>query len=234
MHCPACGAAMATQRLEGRYGTHVDLDLCYGCAAFWFDGTESLALTSCAVLELFAAIHEHRSQARNPLPRALACPRCHQGLIRTTDRQRNTPFCYWRCPQEDGRFTSFFDFLREKNFVRPLAPRELAALKENVQTLTCSSCGAPVDLAHDSACPYCRAPIALLDAKQVEAVLEEVQRGEAARQAAVAELPLRLCADRAHVDRVFDQLGRDPEWASARDSLGLLEGALGAVASLLR
>ena len=225
---------MASERLEGRYGAHVDIDVCWACAVFWFDGAESLALAPRAVLELFGSIHDHRTQARNPLRDTVACPRCRATLVRTGDMQRNTPFSYWRCPQEHGRLTTFFDFLREKNFVRPLAPQELATLRENVQTLTCSSCGGPIDLTHDSACPYCRAPIAMLDAHQVDAVLAELKQADARRATAEAELPLRLAADRAHVDRVFADAARDPEWATVRDSFGLLEGGLAAVADALR
>jgi hypothetical protein len=51
--------------------------------------------------------------------------------------------------------TPFFEFLLEKNFVRPITGSELAALKAKVQSVECSNCGAPLDLAHDAACRYC-------------------------------------------------------------------------------
>ena len=59
----------------------------------------------------------------------MSCPRCHQGLVATADRVRATAFSYWRCPGDEGRATTFFDFLREKNFVKPLSPERLAELR---------------------------------------------------------------------------------------------------------
>ncbi len=101
-----------------------------------------------------------------------------------------------------------------------------------MRTLTCSSGGAPVDLEHESACSYCHAPIAFLDAHQVERVLDELRRDDAAREQKAAELPVRLAADRPQVDRVFTEPG-EPDWARVRDSLGVLERDLAAVAALV-
>ena len=52
-----------------------------------------------------------------------------------------------------------FDFLREKNFVRPLSADQLTALRQNVQSVNCSNCGAPIDLAKTSACGHCGSPL---------------------------------------------------------------------------
>jgi uncharacterized protein YbaR (Trm112 family) len=224
---------MAERALDGRYGQTVRIDLCHTCAVLWFDGMESLGLSPRAALELLALIHDGGTRTRSPLPRALACPRCRERLRRTEDLQRQTPFAYWRCPGEHGRLIAFVDFLREKSFLRPLAPRELEELRRNVRTMTCSSCGAPIDLVHDSACSYCRTPIAMIDARQIERVVEELRQAEAARRQATAELPLSLLADRARVERFFTQIEREPEWARVSDSFGLVEGALGAVGHLL-
>jgi Zn-finger nucleic acid-binding protein len=226
---------MARAVLDGNYGSRVELDVCHACAALWFDGMESLALTPGAILRLFAVIHEDRAQARSPLRNALGCPRCRARLVPTADVQRGTRFSYWRCPGEHGRLIAFLDFLREKNFIRPLSPRELSALRRNVRTLTCSGCGAPVDLERDVACRYCHAPISVLDAAQVEKVVEELRRAEAERQAPPpADLPFRLLADKRHVERFYDRLRQEPEWGGVGDSFGLLEGGLAAVAGLLR
>ena len=216
---------MAVQTYEGRYGEHVAIDLCHGCGAFWLDGTENLLLSPRAVLELIVVIHAHASEPRTPLGNALVCPRCHQRLARTVDVQRATRFSYWRCPADHGRFITFFDFLREKNFVRPLDARELAELRRNVGTLTCSSCGAPVDVAHDSACRYCQAPLALVDTRQVERVLAELKEAETKRMKAVAELPLHLAMDRMDTGTT--------DWTGVNDSFGLLRGGLATVAALL-
>jgi uncharacterized protein YbaR (Trm112 family) len=232
MDCPGCRQPMAEQTLAGRYGEIVRIDLCHGCAAIWFDRQESLILSPRAALELMACLHAGRA-ARTPLPGAIPCPRCRNRLVRSEDVQRQTSFFYWRCPGGHGRFITFVDFLREKAFLRPLAPRELDELRQNVRTMTCSSCGAPIDLMRDSACGYCRTPIAMLDAKQIERVVEELRASEASRKQALAELPVRLLADRVHVERTFAALDRAPEWANVTDSFGLVEGALGTVAHLL-
>ena len=61
--------------------------------------------------------------------------------------QRSTRFEYFRCPHDHGRLTTFFDFLKEKDFVRPLTPPQIAELRKNIQVVNCSNCGAPIDLA---------------------------------------------------------------------------------------
>src|SRR4030095_13615596 len=88
----------------------------------WFDRQESLALTPGAVLRLFRELHEHRAERHLFQAESMACPRCHHRLVATTDRARATTFTYWRCPPDEGRAPTFFDFLREKNFVKPLSP----------------------------------------------------------------------------------------------------------------
>ena len=65
--------------------------------------------------------------------------------------QRNTRFEYLRCPNGHGRLTTFVEFLKEKDFIRPLSARQIAELRESLQTINCSSCGAAVDLAASTA-----------------------------------------------------------------------------------
>ena len=175
---------MFRQDFERKYGTVVSIDICHPCGALWFDKWEDLALTPGAVLRLFVVINDNRPAARNPLGTNLACPLCRARLVLTTDMQRSTRFQYWRCPAEHGHFITFFEFLREKNFIRPLSMAEVDALKQNVGHVTCSSCGAPVDLNAGAACPYCRAPLSMLDARQVDAVVQELKREEARREEA--------------------------------------------------
>ncbi len=81
-----------------------------------------------------------------PEDRDLAkCPRCGAQLRRTQDMQRATRFEYFRCPNDHGRLITFFDFLKEKDFVKPLTPHQIAELRRNVESINCSNCGAPVD-----------------------------------------------------------------------------------------
>lgn len=200
---------MTAHAVAGRYDRAVTIDRCAPCAALWFDADESLAMAPRAVLELLAVLRAAPSSPPGPRPSALPCPRCRARLLATHDRQRATPFMYWRCPSEHGRFIGDADFLREKDFVRPLSPAELARLREQVGSVRCAACGAPLDLAHETACRYCRTPLAVLDPTQVERTLAAIARSDAERAQALAELPLRLAADRAAVDRVFAHLERD-------------------------
>jgi hypothetical protein len=223
---------MHTRRLDAHYGRAVDLDLCHGCALIWFDSRESIALTPGAVLRLFTALDEHHEQ-RHPLQRErMSCPRCRQGLEPTVDRQRATQFSYWRCLAEHGRLTTFFDFLREKNFVRPLSPERLADLRRYARAVNCSACGAPVDLARESACGHCRAPLSMLDPDQVQAVVRDLQRAETRRTTVDPTFATRLVGDRAALERAF----RAPDGIGALDlggSFGVVEAGISALARLL-
>src|SRR5262249_10109259 len=94
-----------------------------------------------------------------------------------------TAFRYWRCPHEHGRLITYFDFLREKDFIRPLSPQQLAELRQNVQMVNCSNCGAPIDLGHASACEHCGTPISTLDLKQISEMANQLQKAAAPRAA---------------------------------------------------
>jgi hypothetical protein len=183
------------------------------------------------VLQLFAALDAHREQ-RHPLPRdAMRCPRCRRPLARTSDRQRATTFSYWRCPGDEGRVTTFFDFLREKNFVRPLPPERLAELRAYARTVNCSACGAPIDLAHESACSHCRAPLSMLDPEQVQKVVRDLQQAEQRRTTVDPTVAARLVADRATLERAFRTI---PGESGRLDtgSFGFVESGLSALVAL--
>ena len=66
----------------------------------------------------------------------MQCPRCRGRLRLTHDRQRNTSFTYLRCRNGHGRLTTFFDFLREKDFVKPLTAQQLADLPHAEELLS--------------------------------------------------------------------------------------------------
>ena len=161
--CPGCGAGMQTLEFERLQGGVVALDFCFPCQVIWFDALESLQLSPGGILEVFRALHERQAPTRNTLPALLDCPRCQARLALTHDLQHTTHFTYFRCEFGHGRLTPFFQFLLEKNFVRPVTGTELAELKAKVRTIQCSNCGAPLDLEHDSACRYCGSPISILD-----------------------------------------------------------------------
>jgi uncharacterized protein YbaR (Trm112 family) len=181
--CPGCGATMQPQRLPRKPLGEVTIDLCIECQALWFDAFESLQLTPGATLALFETIRKSTPDARRELPSRLPCPRCTQPLVVTHDLQHTTRFTYYRCMHGHGRFTPFVQFLLEKDFIRPLAPPELARLKAAIRIVRCSSCGGPVDLETDVACPYCRAPIAILDPDAVDATVRALASAETHRTA---------------------------------------------------
>ena len=172
---------MAGFTLDGHLNRTVDLDVCHGCQAIWFDHFENLALAPGGVLKLFQVIGTDRRRPAAAIgDKPCKCPRCQVRLLPTQDRQRNTPFSYWRCPARHGRLITYFDFLREKDFIRMLSEPQLAELRRNVQQINCANCGAPIDLMHASACGHCGAPIATLDLQQIGRAAEELQRKDAA------------------------------------------------------
>jgi hypothetical protein len=166
--CPNCRQAMQTQDLEKIDHGTVQVELCFGCAGIWFDHLASLQLAPAAVIELFKEIHEHPDAGRQTAASHLKCPRCSDELALSFDLCKSGRFSYYRCLRGDGRFTPFFQFLREKQFVRSLTAAELERIRSQVRQVTCSQCGAPIDLEHESQCRYCHAPVSLLDPEAVE------------------------------------------------------------------
>lgn len=225
---------MTAQPLEGKYGQPLALDLCFGCGVVWFDGFESLLLAPGAILALFTAIHERRADQQ---PRALsrpACPRCRTTLAETLDRQRHVQFRYWRCAADHGRLTSFVEFLREKDFVRPLAPAEVAELRVHVRTVRCDGCGAAVDLTQASACGYCRSPVSTLDPMHVERIVRELRDAEEKRQTVDPALPARLAMDRMTTDRFFHAIERESgRNVDLQGGVDLIGAGIGAMLDLL-
>jgi hypothetical protein len=181
MTCPGCGGEMTALGLERRLASTVEIDLCAGCRALWFDRYEDIQLSPSATLKLFGIISERSAAATSPLPGRLRCPRCRAALTHTHDLQRNTRFQYWRCGEGHGRLMTFVDFLRAKDFVRPLSPQQLAELRNNVQTINCSNCAAPIDLAKDSVCRHCGSAISMLDLKQMTRTIEQLQAASEGR-----------------------------------------------------
>lgn len=157
------------------------LDVCWPCSAIWFDQFESTQLTPASVIALFRLIHEHREPGARPLADRMTCPACPKYLVFTQDLQRTNRISYYRCPEGHGRLTTFFQFLREKQFVRSLSSLEIETLKATVKQVRCSGCGAPIDLARDSACSFCRSPLSILDPDAVGNALADLSEAERKR-----------------------------------------------------
>lgn len=172
---------MQPQRVPRRTFGEETVDACLTCQAFWFDAFESTQLAPGATLALFDVVRKAAAAPSRPLPARLPCPRCTAPLELTHDLQRTTRFLYYRCAAGHGRFTPFLQFLREKDFIRAPSPAELERLKASIRVIRCSSCGAPVDLERDAACPYCHSPIAILDPGAVAETVRALQAAEAKR-----------------------------------------------------
>lgn len=168
---------MQGHTLEG-HAKPVTIDLCLPCQTFWFDGLESIALTPASTLALFRIIGEHPTRPHLLASTMAKCPRCRTHLRRIRDLQRATRFEYLKCPNDHGRLITFFEFLKEKDFIRPLTPQQIAELRRNVQTINCSNCGAPIDLAKNSACAHCRSPLSMLDMNQAEKLVEQLRNAD--------------------------------------------------------
>ena len=208
---------MREATFDGLLGRRVAIDLCAGCNGIWFDGMESHQLTPGSTLALFKRMGEAVAEANRPLGARKACPRCQALLTRELDKQRTTTFEVFRCPAGHGRYMTFGAFLRAKNFVRDLTPAEITELRRHVQSVTCSGCGAAVDVREHCACTFCRAPIAMIDPDQLQRTIESLQQKETVRPKPVAgtgplgvdpALPLRLATERLRAERVFADLGR--------------------------
>lgn len=226
LQCPGCNETMTAEVLARSDGRAETVNLCFPCHVIWFDEDESGPLAPDAVMGLFKAIHAHQETTGRPLPQRLLCPRCN-GLLRLThDLVKTGRLTYYRCPDCHGRLTAFFQFLREKQFVRDLTPAELTRVRAEVHQLHCSSCGAPIDLQHDASCPYCGAAIAVLDADAVEKATRMWAEAQARQLAAPrATLPPPVLDDPTPV--------HDPSAAHA-DLIELVSLGLNAIGRLLR
>jgi hypothetical protein len=149
--------------------------------------------------------------------------------------QRTTRFEYWRCPHGHGRLTTFFDFLREKNFIRPLTPQQIAELRQSLQTINCSNCGAPVELRTGAGCMHCGSPLSMLDMKQAEALVSQLQKAEdRVGQPVDPALPIELARARREAEAAFSGIARDEAWFQDVSSAGLVGAGLSAVARWLK
>lgn len=227
MNCSNCGKEMTACPLDSRLGTQITMDVCTGCQAFWFDRRESLQLSPGSTLKLMKFIGEHSSTVKATPPEVLRCPRCGERLSLAHDMVRNMKFTYWTCPGGHGHFIGFFDFLKEKNFIRALSPQEIQQLKQNVQNVNCSNCGASIDLQANSACPYCHSAISMLDMKQQRQMLAQLK--EAAEPRPIdPTLPLKLAQAKAEASALFKE--DYTEWWGHAGSGDLVQAGLKLVA----
>ncbi len=197
---------MSLYQLPGHYGQSLDIDACLDCNAIWFDQWESTQLSPDGVVALFQLINERggtSSSVGAKFGEGLRCVTCGDGMKATNDRVRNTRFTYQACRQGHGRFTTFYNFLAEKQFVRELTPAERSKLAVSVKQIKCSGCGAPVDLGKTDACGYCRAPVSVFDRDAAKKAIEHYlqERGK--------QLPSRPTLDYGHTGSIGHNAGWD-------------------------
>jgi hypothetical protein len=221
-------------RLDAQLDRTIEIDLCEPCQSLWFDGKENLQLTPGATLSIFRSIGEHVRKPELHDAELVKCPRCHARLRRTQDLQRATRFEYFRCPNEHGRLITFFDFLKEKDFIRPLTPAQINELRRNVQTVNCSNCGAPIDLGKTQACAHCRSPLSMLDMNQAERLVAQLQAAESRPKTIDPALPLALAKARRDVDRAFKGTRDDNPWSPEEWALGLVGAGLSEIIRLIK
>lgn len=221
---------MTDWTLGSRLGTQLTIDVCAPCQAFWFEEHKDLQLSPASTLQLMKYIGEHSSSTKPALSQSLWCPRCGAGLTLAHNMARSVRFTYWQCPNEHGHFITFFEFLKEKNFIHPLSPIELQHLRESIQTVNCSSCGASIDLQNNSACPYCHSPIAILDLKQPQLMLAQLQAA-ATPKSVDPTLPCKLAQAKREASGVFAE--HDTQWWDDAQSGDLVQAGLSAVARWL-
>lgn len=225
---------MATHHLDGQLGRSVTVDLCTPCQSVWFDTHENLQLTPGSTLTLFRLIGE---RVAKPAPRdgdIVRCPRCRGQLRRTRDMQRATRFEYFRCPNNHGRLMTFVEFLKEKDFVRPLTPQQVADLRRNIQTVNCSNCGGPINLSQTAACSHCGSALSMLDMKQAEALVAQLKAADRTGQPVDPDLPLALARARMETELAFKRVPGHETMTSEGLGLGIIGGGLGDLIRLLR
>jgi hypothetical protein len=223
---------MQRHTLPSQLGRAIEIDLCEPCQSFWFDKHESLQLSPAATLSLFRLIGERATRPQWRDGDIAKCPRCKAQLRRTHDMQRATRFEYLKCPHDHGRLMSFFEFLKAKDFIKPLSAKQIAALREHIQIVNCSNCGAPIDLAKDALCGHCGAPLSMLDLEHAGQVVEQLR--EAAKKPVDPTLPLHLAQARAEVEAALKDFPREREWYVDAASSGLVGAGLHVVARWLR
>ena len=217
---------MTEWTLGSRLGAEFAIEVCPPCQAFWFDQHKDLQLSPGSTLKLMKYIGEHSSSTKPTLAQVLPCPQCGSALTLAHDIARNVHFTYWQCPNQHGHFISFFEFLKEKNFIHPLSPREIEQLRETIQTVNCSNCGASIDLQNNSACPYCHSPISILDLKEQQRMLEQLKQA-AEPKPVDPSLPFQLEMIKKQTSNLFPH-DDDEWWADARSG-DLVQAGLNAV-----
>ena len=119
---------------------------------------------------------------------------------------------------------TFSSFMVEKGFVRHMTRPEIDDLAKRVGAIYCTSCGAPVDIRKDHACPYCRAAFSLIDPQAVVRAMEGYAAASAKAPAAptspvdIGDALVALERDRARAERERQKRAFTTASSDANDS----------------
>jgi hypothetical protein len=208
---------MDAPSFERLYGRRLTIDVCHHCQCLWFDDQEFLQMTPGATLQLVASVAEDKESTRQPWTAAPRCPRCSRPLAETHDLQRSTRFTYYRCPAGDGRFITYYQFLRAKNFVRPLSEEEVRELRTRIQQINCANCGGPVSIERDAVCGFCRTPLAIIDPDQGRKTMEHLKEAAEEKKGVDPTLPVSLAMERLRAERAFAESSASSRHPAAVD-----------------
>ena len=223
---------MRAYRVDGNLDKDVDVDVCMECQSIWFDAHEHLQLTPGATLKLFHVIGENVARPVWQDKDVAHCPRCRAQLRKTFDLQRATRFEYYRCPNQHGRLTSFFDFLKEKDFIKPLLPHQVAEIRKYAHSVNCSNCGAPVDLVANAHCSHCGSPLTMLDLDQADRLIEQLKAADHPKTIDPA-LPLALAKAKRDTELIFRAFETRHQW-DENQSLDLVGAGFTALMRLIK
>lgn len=230
-YCTNCSAKMALYSLPGHYGSTVDIDVCMGCNAIWFDQFESTMLSGDGTVALFQLINERGGTGTSlstKFGEGLRCVTCGDGMKLTNDQVKGTRFSYQACRKGHGRLTTFHNFLSEKQFVRELTKAERAKLASTVQQIRCSGCGAAVNIGKVDACEYCRAPVSVFDRDAAKKAIDHYLQERGKHQPSDRRESYRADEQRwSAYDRV--DLGSDILYALSRAAMRMGSGGARAV-----
>ncbi len=211
LHCPSCAQPLSVETFEGHYGAKVELDLCHSCELIWFDKLENIQLSANGALGLLRSMATGLDPQRQPLPDRMDCPRCTGPLRQEVRRKKGSQWQVRACRQSHGQLVRYFDFLVERDCVKPLQGERLEELKRNVQQIRCSGCGSPVDIHKHDACQACGAPLSVLDAAATANAISQLrEQGDADKEQAHPELvAAEMMMAKARTERAYRQMERE-------------------------
>lgn len=160
--CPGCGLPMRKLALRAHYGRPVEVDSCSGCRLVWFDGLESVQLSTPSWVELLLAFEDGPGAISPSAPQALGCPRCRRGLGEWSNQTRWGRFRSHGCPDGHGWLQTQTQLLSGRGLLRPPTLGERAAMATEPRAWPCLNCGAPTT-GRGAACGHCDTPLMLFD-----------------------------------------------------------------------